>query len=198
MNSLFAKILAWFWGTLAITLVGSAFISAISMNPTSSDARSPGARLVRFHLEEAREAYETGGRPDLQAFLETLNRIYDAQGVLTDERGRDLLTNQDRSGLLRRARLGAPGAMLYRFVPIGNVTLARASADGRYWFFFIVPRTVLAPSVLTPGALVLHGCGSAALLLAGVSPDEAGAGVAEGRGTLRTRRFHRARELDTR
>ena len=33
MNSLFAKILAWFGCTMAITLVGSAFISAISMNP---------------------------------------------------------------------------------------------------------------------------------------------------------------------
>jgi len=105
---------------------------------------------VRFQLEEARTAYETGGRPELQAFLETLSRIYDAKGILADEKGRDLLTGEDRSGLVRRARLGAPGTTLDRFFPMGNATLARAADDGRYWFFFIVPRTSLAPSFLTP------------------------------------------------
>jgi two-component system sensor histidine kinase CpxA len=150
MNSLFAKILAWFWCTLAITLVGSAFISAISMNTNDWDQRAPASRLVRFQLEEARTAYETGGRPELQAFLETLSRIYDAKGILADEKGRDLLTGEDRSSLVRRARLGAPGTTLDRFFPMGNATLARAADDGRYWFFFIVPRTSLAPSFLTP------------------------------------------------
>jgi hypothetical protein len=32
MNSLFAKILLWFWFALAITVVGSAFISALNVN----------------------------------------------------------------------------------------------------------------------------------------------------------------------
>jgi len=96
MKSLFAKILLWFWVTLAITVVGSAFISALNVNENASDERAPVARLVRFQLEEARSAYEIGGRPGLQAFLDTLNRVYDARGILTDETGRDLLTNQDR------------------------------------------------------------------------------------------------------
>jgi len=150
MNSLFAKILAWFWCTLAITLVGSAFISAITMNRSESDQRAPAARLVKFQLEEARTAYETGGRSELQAFLDTLSRIYDAHGILTDEKGRDVLTGEDRSVLVRRGRLGAPGVALYRFFPIGDAMLARAADDGRYWFFFIVPRTSLAPWFLTP------------------------------------------------
>jgi len=148
MNSLFARILIWFWCTLAITVVGSAFISAISMNP--SDENAPVSRLLRFQLEEARTAYETGGRPELEAYLETLSRIYDAQGILTDEKGRDVLTGQDRSGLLRRARLGATGAFLFRYFPLGDATLSRAGENGKYWFFFIVPRTSLAPSFLTP------------------------------------------------
>ena len=63
MNSLFAKILLWFWFALAITVVGSAFISALNVNENDSDERAPVARLVRFQLEEARTAYETGGRP---------------------------------------------------------------------------------------------------------------------------------------
>jgi two-component system sensor histidine kinase CpxA len=150
MNSLFAKILAWFWCTLFITLVGSAFISALSMNPNNSDEHTPWSRLMRFQLDEARTAYETGGRPELQAFLETLDRSYDAQAMLADESGRDLLTGQDRSNLVRRARLGAPKFTLYRFIPVGVATLARASSDGRYWFFLIVPRSSLAPAILTP------------------------------------------------
>src|SRR5438477_1426902 len=136
MRSLFAKILIWFWCTLAITVVGSAFISALHVNENDSDARAPVARLVTFQLEEARMAYETGGRPGLQSFLDTLHRVYDARGILTDENGRDLLTNEDRSYLIRHARRRA----LYQFFRTGDVTVARASDDGKYWFFFIVPR----------------------------------------------------------
>jgi len=150
MKSLFAKILAWFGCTMLITLVGSAFISALSMNPNDNDERAPWSRLMRFQLEEARTAYETGGRPELEAYLETLHRSYDAQGILADEKGRDVLTGQDRSNLVRRARLGAPRFTLYRFIPLGVSTLARRSGDGRYWFFFVVPRNSLAPSFLTP------------------------------------------------
>jgi signal transduction histidine kinase len=150
MKSLFAKILVWFGCTMLITLVGSAFISALSMNPNDSDERAPWSRLMRFQLEEARTAYEVGGRPELQAFLETLHRNYDAEGVLADDKGRDVLTGQDRSNLVRRARLGAPRFALYRFLPVGISTLARRSEDGHYWFFFIVPRSSLAASPLTP------------------------------------------------
>jgi hypothetical protein len=75
MRTLFAKILLWFWCTVAITVVGSAFISALSVNDMSS-AQSPGARLVTFQLEEARTTYETGGRPALETFLENLHNIY--------------------------------------------------------------------------------------------------------------------------
>jgi signal transduction histidine kinase len=162
MNSLFAKILLWFWCTLAITLVGSVFISALGMNPNNPDRQAPAARLVRFQLEEARTAFETGGAPALRAFLETLHGIYDAHGILTDEKGRDVLTGDDRSGLVRRARLGSTGALIYRIFPLGDATLARAADDGKYWFFFIVPRGALAPSVLTPEHLFFMG---AAVLL---------------------------------
>ena len=128
MNSLFAKILLWFWFALAITVVGSAFISALNVNENDSDERAPVARLVRFELEEAAGAYETGGRPALQSFLDTLHRVYDARGVLTDENGRDLLTNEDRSDLIRHVRR----RVLYQVFRTGDSTVARASDDGRY------------------------------------------------------------------
>src|SRR5438105_6168295 len=146
MRSLFAKILIWFWFTLAITVVGSACISALNMNQNDADERAPVARLVTFQLEEARTAYETGGRPGLQAFLDTLHRVYDAQGILTDANGRDLLTNQNRSALMRHPRRRA----FYQFFRTGDATVARTSDDGQYRFFFIVPRARVGAWFLLP------------------------------------------------
>ena len=57
MKSLFAKILLWFWCALVVTIVGSAFISALNVNQ-NDDEGSPIARLVTFQLVEARTAYE--------------------------------------------------------------------------------------------------------------------------------------------
>jgi two-component system sensor histidine kinase CpxA len=146
MKSLFAKILLWFWFTVAITVVGSAFISALNVNENASDESAPVARLVTFQLEEARSAYEIGGRPGLQAFLDTLHRVYDARGILTDETGRDLLTNQDRSDLVRRARR----PYFYQIFRTGDAMVARAAEDGRYWFFYIVPRVRVGSWFLLP------------------------------------------------
>jgi signal transduction histidine kinase len=158
MRTLFAKILVWFWCTLAIFVIGSAFISALTMNQSVSDRQSPGARLLTLQLEEARLAYETGGRPALQQFMENLQRIYDAQGVLTDEQGRDLLTNQDRSDLLRRARR----RRALPFFRSGQPMIARHAEDGRYWFFLIFPSMRPGSWFLMPEHLFMMG---AAVLL---------------------------------
>src|SRR6516165_3379765 len=132
MRTLFAKILLWFWCTVAITVIGSAFLSALSMSRNASDAGSPVARLVHFQLEEARVAYETGGRPALQAFLENVQQIYHAQGILTDEHGRDLANGADRSDLVERAsRRALP------FFRTGADMVARVAGDGRYRYFYI-------------------------------------------------------------
>jgi two-component system sensor histidine kinase CpxA len=155
MKSLFAKILLWFWFTVAITVVGSAFISALNVNENASDERAPVARLVTFQLEEARSAYEIGGRPGLQAFLDTLHRVYDASGVLTDENGRDLLTNQDRSDLMRRARR----PYFYQIFRTGDAMVARAAEDGRYWFFYIVPRGRVGSWFLLPEHVFVMAAG---------------------------------------
>jgi two-component system, OmpR family, sensor kinase len=156
MRSLFAKILLWFWFTVAVTVVGSAFISAININK-DSDENAPVARLVTFQLEEARTAYETGGRPGLQLFLDTLHRVYNAQAVLTDQSGHDLLTNEDRSDLIRHARRH----LLYEIFRGGDSAVARTSEDGRYWFFFIVPRMPVGLWFLQPEHLfvLLMGVG---------------------------------------
>ncbi len=83
---------------------------------------------------------------DYSAFLDTLHRVYDAKGILTDENGRDLLTNEDRSNLVRHVRRRA----LYQFFRTGDATVARVSNDGKYWFFFIVPRAGVGAWFLLP------------------------------------------------
>jgi two-component system sensor histidine kinase CpxA len=158
MRSLFAKILLWFWCALAITVVGSAFISALNVNRNASSNQAPGARLVAFQLEEARLAYETGGRPALEAFLEALHHVYGAVGVLTDDRGRDLLTNQDRSDLVRKARLRP----LFQLLRWGDSMVARTADDGRYRFFLIMPSERPGSWFLAPDHLFMMG---AAVLL---------------------------------
>ena len=165
MKSLFAKILLWFWFTLAITVVGSAFISALNVNENASDERAPVARLVTFQLEEARSAYEIGGRPGLQAFLDTLHRVYDARGILTDEKGRDLLTNEDRSDLVRRARHPLSTSSSARAMPrwrappttaaTGSSTSCRAVRVGS-WFLLPEHAFVMAAGVLLCYWLALY------------------------------------------
>ena len=146
MRTLFAKILLWFGCTLAITVVGSAFLSALNVNRNARDQQAPAVRLVTFQLEEARAAYETGGRPGLQLFLDNLQRIYQARGILTDENGRDLLTGENRSGLVRAARR----RQWFQFLWAGSSTLGRAAEDGRYWFFFMVQRERVGAWFLMP------------------------------------------------
>src|SRR5262249_14221443 len=146
MRTLFAKILLWFWCTLAISVVGSAFISALIVNRNASGQQSPAARLVALQLTEARNAYERGGRPGLEAFLEDLQKIYGAKGILTDEEGHDLLTNENRGDLIRRARRRAN----FPIIRTTENMLARRSEDGRYWFFFIVPMERPGSWFLTP------------------------------------------------
>jgi len=166
MRTLFGKILLWFWFTVAVTVVGSAFISAFNnMNQTPGDRTAPAGRLITFQLEEARTIYETGGRPALAAFMDNLDRIYEAKGVLTDENGRDLLSGEDRSDLIRRARLHR----VFQIIRVGPGLIARPAEDGRYWFFLIIPRAhvgswflmpehwfVLVASMLLSWALAYH------------------------------------------
>jgi signal transduction histidine kinase len=146
MNSLFTKILLWFWCTVAITVVGSAFFSALNVNQNLTDAEAPAARRMTFDLEEARAAYENGGRPALQAFVDNLQRIYGIHGILADETGRDLLTGQDCTEMIRRYQQHSP----LPFMNLGDTTGARATDDGRYWFISIAPRPRVSSWFLTP------------------------------------------------
>jgi two-component system sensor histidine kinase CpxA len=153
MNSLFAKILVWFWGTVAIAVVGSAIISGMTVNQNVWDADAPASRRMTFELEEARAHYEEGGRPALQRFMDNLDRIYEITGILTDASGHDVLTGKDYSAEIARFQSHQP----LSFISFGGATMARESADKRYWFVSVVPRTVLSRWFITPEHLFWLG-----------------------------------------
>jgi hypothetical protein len=120
MNSLFVKILLWFWATLVINTIGSALIYALAVN-TGPHRYPPLSRLVSFQLQEARAAYETGGQPGLAQFMQRFHAVFSAEGLLTDGSGRDLMSGADESALLAKARAES-------FLPVfrrGGAVIAR-------------------------------------------------------------------------
>jgi two-component system sensor histidine kinase CpxA len=160
MRSLFAKILLWFLATITITFIGLVAITAMSINDPGRQL--PMRRLVAYQLQEARVAYETGGSGGLQSYLDKFDRLSGAEGFLTDATGRDLVTGQDRSGLIA----GARRPFLLRR---SRAIVAHKSNDGRYWFVVLVPTEgsrlgvflrdqlwILAAAILLCYALALH------------------------------------------
>jgi two-component system sensor histidine kinase CpxA len=141
MNSLFTKILLWFWVTVVITTIGSAFIAGL---PGSHPYLL--ARLIRFQLAEARAAYEAGGGPGLQQFFNRFHAIFTAEGMLTDSSGRDLLTGADESAYLVESR----GESRFPVIRLRGTAIARRSGDGKYWFIFVIPHERLTYWFLLP------------------------------------------------
>ncbi len=132
MKSLFRKILLWFLAVMAFTVLGFILTTASVMSATRGREHLFG-RLLAFQTEEARHAYETGGEEGLAEFLERFREVFQARGILTDARGRDLLTGADRGDLIRAARRPV------RALSLRPAVLAHQSEDGAYWFFLLVP-----------------------------------------------------------
>lgn len=152
MRSLFARILLWFLVTTAITVTGFIVIAAFSIAELPNRQR-PFSRLVPFQLGEARHAYETGGKAGLAAFIARLETAFQAEGILTDSAGRDLLTGEDRSELITAAR----GRRRIPFFRRRSAVIGRMAEDGRYWFFFLIPGTRVSWWVLSPQYLWVLG-----------------------------------------
>ncbi len=151
MKSLFAKILLWFWGMLAVTIIGSGVITAIMIN--STEHQPPYSRSIEFELREARYAYETGGTAGLTAFLQRFHSIYPGPTMFTDTAGKDLLTGEDRQGLVQRAKESEP----FRYPWKGRILTVRAAGDGKYWFFHLVARPSPITWLLWPQHLWMIG-----------------------------------------
>ena len=128
MRSLFAKILLWFLATMVVAFVG---FTVISMSYDDPMGRPPLLRALSFQAHEVSKAYEAGGQEALKKDLERVEEIFQADATLTDAKGRDLLTGEDRSDLI------AAGQRRF-FLRRNRAIMARKTQHGRYWFILSV------------------------------------------------------------
>src|SRR5579863_4040776 len=153
MRSLFAKTLLWFLATTAIAMAGIIITTALTFS--ASEPRGPFGTLLNLQVEEARQAYETGGRAGLSGVIAKIQRIAQVQVVFTDAQGTDLLTGQPRPELLRR-----PTRSRWR-LPFPFTTrrpiIARQDLSKQYWLFLIDQRRNLTFFFLQPQHLWIIG-----------------------------------------
>lgn len=133
--SLFAKIVIWFFATTVITITAVVITTAWTFTAPES-RQSPFTMLMNARLEGAIYAYEHGGPALLKESLERFQHATGAQAIVTDATGRDLVTGQDRSDLLKQA---GPRPR-FPFARFNRTAIARRSPDGRYWLFVLVSR----------------------------------------------------------
>jgi signal transduction histidine kinase len=136
MRSLFAKILLWFLATTFITITAVAVTSALDVE---SGHPPPPWEVIRVQFREARWAYETGGKPALAAAIERFKQVTRGELILADKNGRDLLTGQDRSALVKQAAQRRRLPFYFPFMRRNGVVFARQSPDDKYWYFIIAP-----------------------------------------------------------
>ncbi len=144
MRSLFAKILLWFLATVVAAFVG---FNVIETQFDNAMRHAPMVRAFRFQAREAREAYESGGPKALRWDLDRIKGIFQAEAFLTDANGRDLVTGEDRRGLIRS------GA--WSWLRRNRAVIARRSGDGRYWFILSIPEESAARALLPPEQLIV-------------------------------------------
>lgn len=133
MNTVFAKTLLWFLGTVVLTFTALIITAAISFDPAERRPGPVGA-LMRLQFAESRHAYEVGGVPGLRETLDRFQRVTETEGVLTDAQGRDLATGEDRSDLVKAARQRSRIPLMRR----ERTVFARRSADGQYFYFLML------------------------------------------------------------
>lgn len=161
MRSIFAKVLLWSLGTFVLSMVAYWAISRVLWQRGPGDA-DPFPRISAMVEDDVCRAYEEGGPERLKAQLRKLDSYLPGEHLLTDAKGRDLVTGADRSALLQRGHRG-PGPPR---LPDGRLILIppRRGA-GHYRFISIVPPWFDPPNILPYyGAIVLVIAGMGAML----------------------------------
>jgi hypothetical protein len=102
IRSIFTKIVLWFIVMVTVSLAGLMGTSLLISARFSGRDTNPSGLNALF-LDDARRAYEEGGSAQLGAYLKRLDAYSESQHFLTDGRGIDLVTGDDRSDV-RRAR----------------------------------------------------------------------------------------------
>jgi len=136
MRSLFAKTLLWFLATTAVAIAGIIITTAATFS--STEPRGPFGMLLNVQVEQAKRAYETGGREALAAVLAKFQQITRIKVFFTDSIGTDLLTGTAHPELVRvpkRSRWRVP-------FPFGSPpqVIAREDSTHQYRLFMIDQR----------------------------------------------------------
>ena len=162
MKSVYAKISLWSFATLVLSLF--AFVGVTSVVSFQNAHRSGYfGRFGSLELEQAREAYESGGPHKLGAFIDQLHRYVPGNHFLTDAHGKDLLTGESRSALLAEAVLEGEPPRRMR----GPVVVMAQSQDGRYhWIAEMRRPPVELKSYLPYYALIIGAVALVCWLLA--------------------------------
>ena len=132
MRSLYIRILLALVGTVLASLV--AFLGTFFAMTRPAEERLLRQFQAR-QIEDAVAAYQRDGTAGLSAYLDRLNRGWDARHYLVDANGLDLVTGEDRSALLAipRAFLGGPPEA------DGRLLLVQRSPDLRYRLLIAAP-----------------------------------------------------------
>lgn len=133
MRSVYAKVLFWCFGTLLFSLVAFAVIGAVG-SVRAFGHGGPFEKTSTWQLREAREAYQSGGVPKLQAYIDRVDKHFQVEHHLTDSAGRDVATGEDRSAWLTQKQSRPWPWPFGMFRDLGHrgevhVIVAPASAD---------------------------------------------------------------------
>jgi two-component system sensor histidine kinase CpxA len=185
MRSVYFKILLWCFVTLLLSLAAFVLVSAFV-----AGAAARGGFITNLHAwqtAEAVEAYESGGAPSLAAYLAKMHLFLKERDYLTDASGRDLLTGEDRSALLKLARSGSVRPQQSN----GHLMMVTPTADKRYRLITVADPPIAIGSFLPYYFLILVAvalvCWILALNIATPLRDLARAVERFGRGDLDVR-----------
>ena len=183
MRSLLLRILLASLATIVVSLVAFAAALAAIIGPINE-------RLIHHfqarQIEELVDAQTRGGSTEVAALLRRLDASLGATHYLTDSRGLDVVTGEDRSALLNAPRpfVGPPRSG-------DNLVVVEPSADKRYRLIISAPPLLDAWAFVPYFVVILAAIGLLGWLLARtiVTPLRALAGAVDrfGRGELATR-----------
>lgn len=128
MRGLFARILAWFLGTLLFSAVAF-FLSSFLFAPGKMQRDQFLHRIVDYEFADAVRAFEAGGPPALGAYLDRMRAMVGNKYHLLDAQGTDL-----RTGAVRKDLLVAAPPPRWSVFPPRSFRINQASSNGRYIF----------------------------------------------------------------
>jgi signal transduction histidine kinase len=137
MRSLFAKTLLWFLATTAVAIAGIIITTAATFS--STEGRGPLGMLLIVQTEQAKRAYETGGREALAAELAKFQQITQFEVLFTDSKGTDLLTGKVHPDLMSLPKPRGRWRLPYPFGGRPPI-IARQDSTRQYRLFLIDQR----------------------------------------------------------